>query len=41
MQTKNVAINKLFKGKTKEKSPDDPRIKALEETYKKSELKAR
>lgn len=41
MQTKNKAINKLFKGKAKEKSSDDPRIKALEETYEKSELKTR
>lgn len=39
MQTKNKAINKLFKDKAKEISSDDPRIKAVEETDEKSELK--
>ena len=45
MHVKNEAINKLclrvLKDRAKVKPPDDPKIKSLEETDEKSELKAR
>ncbi len=45
IHAKNKAVNKLclrvLKDRAKEISSDDPRIKALEETDEKSELKTR